>query len=117
MQKAEVRMQNEEGMLSTSWIASPSPSVTVLLCVFNGEEYLHQAVQSILDQTFTDFEFLIIDDGSADNSLKILSEFAKKDDRIRVVSRPNRGLTITLNEGVALARGDYLARMDADGYI
>jgi len=68
----------------------------------------------VLGQTFTDFEFLIIDDGSTDGSLEILREYSRKDPRIKIVTRPNRGLTNTLNEGLSLARGEFLARMDAD---
>jgi glycosyltransferase involved in cell wall biosynthesis len=105
-------MQNEDSTLF-SCMARP-PHVTVLLAVHNGEQYLREALQSILDQTFTDFEFLIFDDGSTDQSLEILKEFAELDSRIRIVSRANRGLTATLNEGIALARGEFIARMDAD---
>jgi glycosyltransferase involved in cell wall biosynthesis len=88
--------------------------LTVLLSVHNAGQYLRDAVQSILNQTFTDFEFLIINDGSTDNSLEVLNEFAQRDPRIRIVSRANRGLTRTLNEGINLARGEFLARMDGD---
>ena len=88
--------------------------VTVLLAVHNGQQYLRLAVQSILSQTFTDFEFLIIDDGSADDSVQILAEFAEADSRIRLVSQENIGLTRTLNHGISLAQGEFLARMDAD---
>jgi glycosyltransferase involved in cell wall biosynthesis len=90
------------------------PPITVLLAVFNGEQYLREAIDSVLAQTFTDFEFLIIDDGSTDGSLQIIADYAKRDPRLRVVTRPNKGLTHTLNEGVALASGEFLARMDAD---
>jgi glycosyltransferase involved in cell wall biosynthesis len=93
---------------------SSSPPITVLLAVYNGQQYLREAMESVLAQTFSDFEFLIIDDGSTDGSLKILQEYAAKYSRIRIVSRPNKGLTNTLNEGLSLARGEFLARMDAD---
>jgi glycosyltransferase involved in cell wall biosynthesis len=93
---------------------SAPPPITVLLAVFNGETYLRAAVESVLSQTFTQFEFLIIDDGSKDNTLNILREYNRRDGRIRLISRPNKGLTNTLNEGIALATGEYLARMDAD---
>src|SRR4051794_24772902 len=92
----------------------PPPPISVLLAVYNGGRYLRAAVDSILTQTFTDFEFIIIDDGSTDGSLATLREFAQRDPRINLVSRPNKGLTVTLNEGIALARGEFLARMDAD---
>lgn len=88
--------------------------VTVLMAVFNGRRYLREAVESILNQTFRDFEFLIIDDGSTDDSPQILNEYARADSRIRIVSQTNRGLTKTLNQGIVLARGQFIARMDAD---
>jgi len=90
------------------------PSVSVVLSVYNSEAYLAEAVDSILQQTFTDFEFIIIDDGSADGSSAILDRFARSDARIRLIRRENRGLTVSLNEGLGLARGDLIARMDAD---
>jgi len=90
------------------------PTVSVLMPVYNADRYLVQAVESILTQTFTDFEFIILDDGSTDTSLKILQTYAAKDDRIRLISRENRGLVASLNEMIDLAKGKYLARMDAD---
>jgi glycosyltransferase involved in cell wall biosynthesis len=93
---------------------TPPPPITVLLAVYNGQQYLRAAIESVLTQTFTDFEFLIIDDGSTDQTLSILREYAARDGRIRMVTRPNKGLTNTLNEGLSLAGGEFLARMDAD---
>ena len=91
-----------------------TPEISVFMPVYNGRRYLREAVESILAQTFRDFEFLIIDDGSSDGSLGILAEYAESDPRIRLISRENRGLVATLNEGLALARADLVARMDAD---
>jgi glycosyltransferase involved in cell wall biosynthesis len=82
--------------------------------VHNGARYLAEAVDSILGQTFADFEFLILDDGSTDSTPALLARRAAGDSRIRVVSRPNRGLTASLNELLAQARGEFIARMDAD---
>jgi glycosyltransferase involved in cell wall biosynthesis len=94
---------------------SQSPKVSVLMAVFNGESYLSAAIDSILQQTFADFEFLIVNDGSTDSTNRLLSDFAKKDDRIRIISNPtNIGLARSLNSGISAARGDYIARMDAD---
>ena len=90
-----------------------NPKVTVLMPVYNGETYLAEAIESILNQTFADFEFLIIDDGSTDNTWDILNNF--NDSRIRLVkNNQNMGITKTLNKGLQLARSNYVARMDAD---
>lgn len=88
--------------------------ISVLMPVYNAEPYVAEAVESVLNQTFTDFEFIIINDGSTDSSLEILQKYASQDTRIKLISRENRGLIITLNEGLALARGTLIARMDAD---
>ena len=89
------------------------PKVSVLLPVYNGEKYLPEAVDSILAQTFTDYEFLIIDDGSTDNSFKILKSY--KDKRIKLIkNEKNIGLSLSLNKGINLASGEYIARMDQD---
>ena len=90
------------------------PVVSVLMPVFNGREYLAEAMSSILNQTFLNFELLVLDDGSTDESLRILREFEALDSRVRVAARENKGLIVTLNELVAQARGKYIARMDAD---
>ena len=91
-----------------------TPEITVLMPVFNGEKFIRESIASILNQTFPDFEFLIINDGSTDHSLAIIEEYARCDARIRIISRENKGLAATLNEGIDLARGDYIARMDCD---
>ncbi len=88
------------------------PKVTVLMSVFNGSTHLAPAVESILNQSFTDFEFLIIDDGSTEPVCDRIRDFC--DDRIRLVTQENKGLTISLNRGLALAEAEYVARMDAD---
>lgn len=89
------------------------PKVTVLMSVYNGQRYLRQSVESILGQTFTDFEFVIINDGSTDNSRDILLSY--RDPRMIVIDNDkNVGLTRSLNRGLSLARGEYVARQDAD---
>jgi glycosyltransferase involved in cell wall biosynthesis len=90
------------------------PPLSVLMPVYNAEKFLAKALESILNQTFTDFEFIIINDGSADRSLQILQRHAQQDNRIRLINRENRGLVNTLNEGIQLAKSSYIARMDAD---
>jgi glycosyltransferase involved in cell wall biosynthesis len=91
-----------------------NPSVTVLLPAYNAESYIESAVQSVLNQTFKDFEFIIVNDGSTDGTLQILQRLAAKDPRIVLLSRPNTGYVLALNEGLAKARGEFIARMDAD---
>jgi glycosyltransferase involved in cell wall biosynthesis len=81
---------------------------------FNAAEFLDDAVCSILEQTFRDFEFIIVDDGSTDETASILAEYAKSDDRLRVFRQSNGGMISALNRGCSLARGQYIARMDAD---
>jgi glycosyltransferase involved in cell wall biosynthesis len=93
---------------------SDGPAISVLLPVYNAERFVAEAVESILAQTFGDFELLALDDGSSDGSLLILREFAARDARMVVRSRENRGLVASLNELISYARGPYLARMDAD---
>jgi GT2 family glycosyltransferase len=88
--------------------------VSVLLPVYDAERYLAEAIESILAQTFSDFELLAIDDGSRDGSLALLEEYARRDPRVRLVCRTHTGLVATLNAGLALARGELVARMDAD---
>lgn len=92
----------------------PAPTVSVLLPVHNSESYLRAAVESVLSQTFRDFELLAFDDGSTDKCLTILREYATSDRRVQVFSRKNRGQVPTLNELISLAGGRYLARLDAD---
>ncbi len=85
------------------------------MSVYNGERYLRDAIESILDQTFTDFEFIIVNDGSKDSTQEILQEFARHDSRFMIVhNEPNLGLTRSLNVGLRLAGGKYVARQDAD---
>lgn len=90
------------------------PSISVILPVFNAASHVEAAVQSILMQSFEDFELILLDDGSTDASKIIVRELAKKDTRIRLIQRANKGLVATLNEGLRLARAPLIARMDAD---
>lgn len=91
------------------------PKLTVLMSVYNDEKYLQESIDSILNQTFTEFEFLIINDGSTDNSFNILKENAEKDPRIKIIiNEENIGLIASLNKGLKLASCDLIARMDSD---
>jgi len=90
-----------------------NPEVTVLMSVYNGEKYLRESIDSILNQTFKDFEFLIINDGSTDKTAEILKSYS--DPRIEIMNNPkNIGLAKSLNKGLKIAKGKYIARQDAD---
>lgn len=90
------------------------PKASVILPVYNAGHYLASAIESVLQQTFTDFELLLLNDGSTDGSLEVMQRYAAQDARCRVITRENKGLVHTLNEGVELARTEMLFRMDAD---
>ena len=93
---------------------TPAPRVSFLMPVYDGEMYLDEAIQSVLNQTFTDFEFIVINDGSIDETSQIIERYRQLDGRIRAYEQPHRGLVVALNRGLELARGEYVARMDAD---
>lgn len=94
------------------------PAISVIMSVYNGEKYLRDAVDSILNQTFRDFEFIVIDDCSSDASYQMLKEYAGKDSRIQLIRKDKnigiKGFIENLNIGLNSAKGKYIARMDAD---
>jgi len=92
-----------------------TPMVSVLMPAYNAEKYIGEAIESILNQTFKDFEFIIINDGSTDKTEEIIEEYSKKDNRIVYVKNDkNMKISQTLNRGMDMAKGKYMARMDAD---
>ena len=92
-----------------------TPKVSVLMSVYNGADFLDESIESILKQTFNDFEFIIIDDGSTDESYEIIQSYANKNRQIVVIQNKNRiHLTKSLNNGLKIAKGKYIARQDAD---
>ena len=99
-----------------SWtsLRMTTPAISVAMSVYNGERFLAPAIDSILAQTFGNFEFLILDDGSQDSTAAIIAGYAARDARIRPIIRENRGLVASLNELLAEARAPLVARMDAD---
>lgn len=91
---------------------SHNPKVTVLMPAYNAGKYIAEAIRSVLGQSFADFELLIVDDGSSDNTLGVVHSF--KDPRIRLLVQENKGISQALNSGLQAARGAYIARFDAD---
>jgi glycosyltransferase involved in cell wall biosynthesis len=92
------------------------PTISVLLPFYNAEQTLHEAAQSILAQTYTDFELCLIDNASTDGSLAIAQSLAQGDGRVRLLDMPQKGIVKALNWGIAQSAGSYIARMDADDY-
>jgi hypothetical protein len=84
------------------------------MSVFNGEAFLAEAIDSILCQTFRNFEFVVVDDGSTDTTAEILARYSKSDGRLQIFAQQNKGRATSLNWGIQIARGRYIARMDAD---
>jgi glycosyltransferase involved in cell wall biosynthesis len=91
-----------------------SPKITVSLSAYNNEKFIGKTIQSILSQTFTDFEFIIVNDGSRDGTLKILQAFAHQDPRIVLINRENKGIVKSKNEILSLTKGEYIANIDGD---
>ena len=92
----------------------PRPKISVVMSVYNNAPHLAKAIESILGQSFGDFEFIIIDDGSTDGSSEIIDGFAARDGRVRAVHQENRGLVAALNRGMERAAAEVIARMDGD---
>lgn len=95
-------------------MSAPIPTVSFLMPVYNAGRFIDETMDSILAQTFADFELVVIDDGSKDDSTQRLERYAAQDARVKLLSRANRGLVATLNEAINLARGELYARIDAD---
>jgi len=91
-----------------------TPAISVVLAVYNGERYLEQAVRSVLSQSLPDFELIVVDDGSTDSTPDLLQALSRTDERIVVLRQRNAGLAASLNRGIGLAKGAYVARQDAD---
>lgn len=90
------------------------PAISVIMPVYNSEKYLRDAIESVLKQTFTDFELLLIDDGSKDGCGTICDEYSKKDARVITVHQENTGMCGARNRGIEMARGEYIAFSDND---
>ena len=97
--------------------SNQSPKISIIVPVYNVEKYLPRCIDSILSQTFKDFELLLIDDGSPDNSGKICDEYAQKDSRVRVFHKPNGGVSSARNLGLDNAQGEWITFIDSDDYI
>lgn len=93
------------------------PKISVIVAVYNAEEYLRRCIDSLLSQTFTDFEILLIDDGSTDNSGAICDDYAERDERCRVFHNLNQGIGTTRHFGILHAQGEYTIHVDSDDWV
>ncbi|WP_125608087.1 glycosyltransferase family 2 protein [Lapidilactobacillus bayanensis] len=93
------------------------PKISIIVPVYQVEKYLAKCVDSILDQTFTDFELILVDDGSTDRGPAMCDQYAKRDERVKVIHKKNGGLSDARNAGIDIAQGDYLGFVDSDDYI
>ena len=94
-----------------------NPKISVIIPVYNGEKYLPQCLDSLINQTFKDFEIICVNDGSADNSLEILQEYSQKDSRIKIINQKNSGAAEARNNGLSHAFGNYLSIVDCDDFF
>lgn len=94
-----------------------TPKISIIVPVYNVEKYLHVCINSILNQNFSDFELILVNDGSKDNSGQICDEFAKEDSRISVIHKKNGGLSSARNAGIDVAKGEYIGFVDSDDWI
>lgn len=93
------------------------PEISLIIPVYNVEKYLRKALESVENQTFKDLEVIVINDGSKDNSIEIIKEFADRNENFIIVDQENRGLSEARNKGISISRGNYIAFMDSDDYI
>ena len=91
--------------------------VTIIIPIYNAEKYLDKTISSVLQQTYKNYELILIDDGSKDNSLEICNKYKNKDKRIRLIKQENLGVSATRNKGLEIADGEFVCFMDADDYI
>ncbi|WP_396146785.1 glycosyltransferase family 2 protein [Flavobacterium sp.] len=93
------------------------PEISIIIPVYNSEKYLEKCIKSLLDQTFTNCEFIFVNDGSTDRSQIILEDFKKKDNRIVLINQKNQGVSTARNTGISIAKGKYIGFVDADDYV
>lgn len=94
-----------------------NPKVTVIISVFNEENFIKKSLESVINQSLKEIEIIVVDDGSTDNTLKILNTYAKNDSRIKIISHKNIGLGASRNKAIRLATGEYLAFLDGDDWL
>ena len=93
------------------------PKISIIVPVYNCEKYISNCINSVLEQSFKDFELILVDDGSSDRSFEICESFAKKDSRVRAIHQPNSGVSRARNIGLDEAKGEYIGFVDGDDCV
>ena len=93
------------------------PAISIIVPVYNAEKYLRRCIDSILSQSLTDFELILIDDGSTDRSPLICDEYATRDKRIRLIHKKNDGVSAARNDGIDIAQGEFITFVDSDDWV
>ena len=93
------------------------PKVSIIVPIYNCEKYLDEAIQSLLEQSIRECEFILVNDGSTDNSLNIANEYVKLDSRIKIINQVNQGVSVARNTGIEAAQGEYIGFIDGDDWI
>ena len=91
--------------------------ISIIIPIYNGEKFIEKCIKSIKNQTFKDFEIILVNDGSSDNSGQICDELAKNDNRIKVIHQENLGVSEARNRGIIASKGEYICFIDCDDYI
>ncbi|MBR3605855.1 MAG: glycosyltransferase family 2 protein, partial [Candidatus Gastranaerophilales bacterium] len=116
------KIQNKVGSLlpenyKKMFFESTEKRISIIVCVYNDDKYINEALESLLKQTYENIEIICVNDGSTDNSLKILEEYAQKDERIKIINQKNQGLACSRNNALKIASGKYVVFVDSDDYI
>ena len=94
-----------------------NPAISIIIPVYNAENYLRRCIESVLSQSFTDFELILMDDGSKDKSPQICDEYASQDTRVQVIHKANGGVSAARNDGLDIAKGEYVTFIDSDDWV
>ncbi|MGN1362807.1 MAG: glycosyltransferase family 2 protein [Methanobrevibacter sp.] len=112
-----LKYSNNKGLMEELNINTEKPRISVIMPIYNSNKYLKEAIDSILNQSFKDFELICVNDGSTDNSPEILENYRKKDKRIKIINQKNQGAASARNTGLKNTKGDYIYFIDSDDYI
>lgn len=117
VKEENAKFLNHKHLLGYMSDTGDTPCVSVIVCAYNAQDFLHKCLDSLLSQTLHNIEIICVNDGSADNTLSVLQEYASQDSRVRVIDQKNAGLSISRNNALKIARGEYIQFVDADDWL